>query len=427
MADIKKYLDYEGLKTYHKKATSEYDGKYALKGEASDVDLSNYPTNDGVDKKISDAIANDIDGVFAKKDETVDLDTLKQVVAESKHISAKIVETLPEADSAVANVIYLVKKDGNKNNAYDEYLFIDGEFELIGDTSTDVDLGDYFTKKEVQAAIDKAMASVDIASISNDDIDLLFKSLPEGFVPYPANGVYPSPDNFLRVWAREELFAEEENPAAIEDYSYANQSIHRVEMPNSVKSIGKNTFIGNDLTSVTIPNGVTSIGEYAFEDNKLSSLTIPDSVTSIGNNAFARNQITTVTIPNGVTSIGEYAFEDNKLSSLTIPDSVTSIGNNAFEDNQLSSLTIPDSVTSIGMFAFSKNQLTSVAIPDSVTSIGVQAFSKNQLTSVTIPDSVTSIGFYAFHENPLETVYISKNTKLDSGAFPESVEIIYRD
>ena len=361
MADIKKYLDYEGLKTYHKKATSEYDGKYALKGEASDVDLSNYPTNTDLHNKITEAIYKSIDPIYAKKDETVDLDTLKQVVAESKHISAKIVEALPEADSAVANVIYLVKKDGNKNNVYDEYLFIDGQFELIGDTSTDVDLGDYFTKKEVQAAIDKAMASVDIASISNNDIDLLFKSLPEGFVPYPANGLYPSPDNYLRVWAREELFAEEENPAAIEDYSYANQSIHRVEMPNSVKSIGKNTFIGNDLTSVVIPDSVTSIGEYAFEDNKISSVTIPDSVTSIG------------------------------------------------------------------MFAFSENQLTSVTIPDSVTSIGVQAFSKNQLTSVTIPDSVISIGFYAFHENPLETVYISKNTKLDSGAFPDTAEIIYRD
>lgn len=92
MADIniKKYLDYEGLKTYHKKATSEYDGKYALKGEASDVDLSNYPTNDSVDKKISDAIANDVDGVFAKKDETVDLDTLKQVKEEFEKLKAEV-------------------------------------------------------------------------------------------------------------------------------------------------------------------------------------------------------------------------------------------------------------------------------------------------------------------------------------------------
>ena len=351
MADIKKYLDYEGLKTYHKKATSEYDGKYALKGEASDVDLSNYPTNDGVDKKISDAIANDVDGVFAKKDETVDLDTLKQVVAESKHISAKIVEALPEADSAVGNVIYLVKKDGNKNNAYDEYLFIDGEFELIGDTSTDVDLGDYFTKKEVQAAIDKAMASVDIASISNDDIDLLFKPLPEGFVPYPANGLYPSPDNFLRVWAGEELIAEIESPTEIEVMQFFEKGVTRVELPSSVTSIGRSAFKNNELTTATIPDSVTSLGEDVFYGNRLTSITIPDSITSIGENVFFMNRLTSVTIPDSITSIGDSAFKNNRLTSVTIPDSVTSIGYSAFRGNPIETVSISRKTT-IGSVAF---------------------------------------------------------------------------
>lgn len=305
MADIKKYLDYEGLKTYHKKATSEYDDKYALKGEAGDVDLSNYPTNDGVDKKISDAIANDIDGVFAKKDETVDLDTIKQVVAESKHISAKIVETLPEADSAVGNVIYLVKKDGDENNVYDEYLFIDGEFELIGDTSTDVDLGDYFTKKEVQVAIDKAMASADIASISNDDIDLLF-----AFKPYPANGLYPSPDNFLRVWAGEELIEEIESPAKVNNNQFRKKDVTRVELPSNVTSIEEYAFSYNQLTSVIIPNSVTNIAMGAFSDNQLTSVTIPDSVTSIGRYAFVRNPLETVYISKG-TEFDDNAFPES--------------------------------------------------------------------------------------------------------------------
>lgn len=414
MAETKKYLDYEGLKTYHEKAKSEYDGKYALKGETSDVDLSNYPTNEGVDKKIREAIANDINGTFAKKDEVVDLDTLKQVVAESKHISAKIVEALPEADSAVGNVIYLVKKDGNKNDAYDEYLFIDGEFELIGDTSTDVDLGDYFTKEEVQAAIDKAMASVDIESISNDDIDLLFKSLPEGFVPYPANGLYPSPDNFLRVWAGEELIAEIDSPTKInkvypptkkEDYSYNNKSVTRVEYPKSITRLENGSFTGHLLTSAIIPENISVIESFAIADGELTSVIIPDSVTSIG----------------------DHAFTGNKLQTVSIPNSVTNIGANAFEANQLTSVSIPDSITNIEEGTFGFNQLISVSIPNSVTNIGLTAFIDNQLTSVTIPDSVTSIGSNAFAANPLKTVYMSKDTKFETDSFPESAEIIYRD
>lgn len=414
MAETKKYLDYEGLKTYHEKAKSEYDGKYALKGETSDVDLSNYPTNDGVDKKISDAIANDIDPVFSKKDETVDLDTLKQVVAESKHVSAKIVETLPGLDSAVANVIYLVKKDGDINNVYAEYLFIDGDFELIGDTSTDVDLGDYFTKKEVQAAIDKAVAGMYIESISNDDIDLLFKSLPEGFVPYPANGFYPSPDNFLRVWAGEELLAEIDSPTKInkvypptkrEDFTYNNKGVTRVEYPKSITRLENGSFTGHLLTSAIIPGNISSIEKFALSDGELTS----------------------VTIPNSVTSIGDHAFTGNKLQTVSIPNSVTNIGANAFEANQLTSVSIPDSITNIEEGTFSFNQLTSVSIPNSVTNIEYDAFMDNQLTTVTIPDSVTSIESNAFAANPLKTVYMSKDTKFETDSFPESAEIIYRD
>lgn len=360
MADTKKYLDYAGLRVYDGKLKEFIASEYAKSGGVADVDLSNYIAKDtvithdnGSEESILDAIQatdklvgqiyrdmysnsrnqksfksriqlsydyylKNKDKDFALKSEVVDLDTLKQVVAESKHISAKIVETLPEADSAVGNVIYLVKKDGDKNNVYDEYLFIDSDFELIGDTSTDVDLGDYFTKEEVQAAIDKAMASVDIESISSDDIDLLFKSLPEGYVPYPANGLYPSPDNFLRVWAGEELIAEIESSTEIGKFQFNSQGVTRVELPSSV----------------------TSIGVYAFSNNRLTSVAIPDSVTSIGDNAFSGNQLTSVTIPNSVTSIGEYAFNGNQLTSITIPDSVTSIGGYAFSNNPLETFSI---------------------------------------------------------------------------------------
>ena len=46
---------------------------------------------------------------------------------------------------------------------------------------------------------------------------------------------------------------------------------------------------GLGITSLVIPNTVTSIGRHAFEGNNLINVEIPSSVTSIGNYAFKNN------------------------------------------------------------------------------------------------------------------------------------------
>ena len=135
-------------------------------------------------------------------------------------------------------------------------------------------------------------------------------------------------------------------------------SVQKIEIGNSVTSIGPRAFIAsNSLTSITIPNSVTSIGYYTFATcYSLTSITIPNSVTNIGDYAFnSCYSLKSITIPNGVTSIGEEAFIGcYSLKSITIPNGVTSIGKSGFRDcNSLTSITIPNSVTSIGQYALS--------------------------------------------------------------------------
>ena len=338
MADEKKFLDYEGLSSYHKKAKALYDETYAKKEDVKDVDLSNYvksvdaekayakktdlasyPTSDAVDTKISEAIAKDVASTYAKKSDVVDQETLKKVIAEAQHMKKEVVEALPSESDGVENVIYLVKKgEGGETNFYDEYLLIDGKWELIGNTETKVDLSNYPTKDELKGYPTKeemtsAIAEVkpDIGVISEDDIDVLFRPLPEGYKPYPANGLYPSPDNFLRVWAGDELIAEVESPTDIAKKQFFQQYVTRIEMPNTVISIGDMAFVSGILETAIIPNSVTSIGLGAFNGCNLDSLTIPNSVISIGEEAFSFNQITSLTIPDSVTSIGTKAFKTN--------------------------------------------------------------------------------------------------------------------
>ena len=56
---------------------------------------------------------------------------------------------------------------------------------------------------------------------------------------------------------------------------------------------------------------MSSIGLYTFSENNLTSVTIPDSVISIGDFAFYNNLLTSVVIPDSVTSIGDFAFSEN--------------------------------------------------------------------------------------------------------------------
>lgn len=84
---------------------------------------------------------------------------------------------------------------------------------------------------------------------------------------------------------------------------------------------------GNDFT---VPNEVTTIADFAFALGKLIRINLGNSVTSIGENAFESCfSLSNITIPNTVTSIGRYAFAFCAFNSIIIPN-VTCMGSHAF-------------------------------------------------------------------------------------------------
>lgn len=94
---------------------------------------SNFQTSDDVQILIDNAIG-DISGV-----------------------DFQVVEALPEEGDK--GVIYLVSNGNSESNIYDEYIFVNNKFEIIG--TTDVDLSGYVQKTDV---------------ITNADIDAIFAS-----------------------------------------------------------------------------------------------------------------------------------------------------------------------------------------------------------------------------------------------------------
>lgn len=201
------------------------------------------------------------------------------------------------------------------------------------------------------------------------------------------------------------------NSAFYEQFSFDENILKRVILPNSITSIGESAFCHCfSLQQITIPKSVKSIGGGAFNHcfnlkiNLCSNSFIERDKMLIDNKRnillsyFGKDE--ELVIPNFVTRIESYAFVDcDSLQKITIPNSVKHIGYGAFSGcESLQQITIPNSVSSVNQFTFCDcHSLQIITIPNSVLSIGRGAFIDcKSLQQVTIPNSVRSIDGIAF-------------------------------
>ncbi len=186
-----------------------------------------------------------------------------------------------------------------------------------------------------------------------------------------------------------------------------NTTITKVVIPNTVTSIGNNTFSKfNALTEIDIPDSVTNIEQYAFyncQGLKKINFGSNSNLQIINNYAFNNcYKLEKLNMPNTVTTIGSYSFGNcSGLKEITLSNKLEIIGAQAFYNaSQISNeLIIPDTVTQIGDYAFYNNRKISgnLVIPSSVKSIGQRAFYDCQnIQSLTLNEGINSIGSYAF-------------------------------
>ncbi len=235
--------------------------------------------------------------------------------------------------------------------------------------------------------------------------------------------------------------------------------LEKIDLSNNLETIGDNAFFSCAITSLEIPNSVKNIGKMCFSDcgklktinlpntlNKISShmlsgcvslesIIIPDSVTVIEGCAFEQcSSLKNIKIPLSVTSIEHEAFSFcESLESINIPKNVKNIGlgilggatslkeiivdkeNTIYKSNELNNAIIdiknnviiqgtsegfiPDGVKEIGDFAFEfLTNLTEINIPNSVTKIGDRAFIRTGFSEIIIPGSVKLVMQEAFSE-----------------------------
>ena len=90
---------------------------------------------------------------------------VKQLISTIQTASFEVVDTLPESDIK-SNAIYLVPSNvSGLNNIYDEYIYVNNKWELIGNTS--IDLSQYATKEYVD---DKDINNVKYTTDNNVEL-----------------------------------------------------------------------------------------------------------------------------------------------------------------------------------------------------------------------------------------------------------------
>ena len=89
-----------------------------------------------------------------------------QQIALQTHLSFSIVNDLPSSNISTST-IYLKPMGGSSPNTYEEYIYINSKWEIIGTTKTD--LSDYYTKTQVDNLLNSKVDKVNGKGLSSND------------------------------------------------------------------------------------------------------------------------------------------------------------------------------------------------------------------------------------------------------------------
>lgn len=185
MAEIKKYLDLDGVGTLKERMDASVDQKDATTLQSAkdyaDSLSDNYDPAGTAQTKVQELangqVATNKADIATLKSGKADKSTtlagygitdaytktqtdsaIATAVANADHLKREIVEELPDPGEADENTIYMVGTgEGSEDSTYEEYMLVNGAFEKIG--SSAVDLTDYAKKSEVDTAKSEAIAT----------------------------------------------------------------------------------------------------------------------------------------------------------------------------------------------------------------------------------------------------------------------------
>jgi hypothetical protein len=198
-------------------------------------------------------------------------------------------------------------------------------------------------------------------------------------------------------------------------FSAYSSAIDNIQTGGGSDTLSKQLIQRSGTTFVQIPSGTTRIGDRVFYLwFALQGVSIPDSVTSIGTESFTGCHLSGVTMPNGVTRIGDATFSGctGMTGELVIPDSVTSVGSNSFKGcTGLTSATLGAGLSTFGQYAFSGcTSLTAITVnAEEPFNLGAGAFTATNDCPIYVPCGSAD----TYKEHALWSTYASRIQEIE--------------
>lgn len=157
------------------KGQSSADNVVDVKVNGTSVVDVNKVANITMPTKVSDLqndsgfISNTVNNLtnYYLKSETYTKTEVDTLIGQISTLHLEVVQVLPTQDISL-NTIYLVpKQSAGTQNVYDEYIYVNNSWELIGDT--EVDLSNYYTKTQTDTLLDSKVDKVSGKGLSTED------------------------------------------------------------------------------------------------------------------------------------------------------------------------------------------------------------------------------------------------------------------
>lgn len=169
--------------------------------------------------------------------------------------------------------------------------------------------------------------------------------------------------------SKENLFLSIKGLAGLEyiDVDPENQFFCSVDGCLYSKDMKTLISIPHMVTDLKVPDGVQEIVAYAQAYGRLTKIELPESLISIGDGAFEYCPITQISLPDNVEMIGEYAFYDSSLQEIKLSKNLKSIENGAFRYTEIKKLTLPITLKKADLSDM--EELEEITIPDGLEDI----------------------------------------------------------